>query len=268
MKLFNSTPDTCESKHINEIYENLNKVLSDDFGLYVRRHEQPVIGAQTKYGIIIILSAEGHKYIPPEINESWVVGVFMNYLPKLGNPFDPSGFIMTPKLFELQLGITSWFEGNNSIPINDREYPVVFVGQHDPYTRQDFYNFVQNHRKSEWFIHFYEGWNKGLGPEIYSEVMSRAKIALVPCGSASLDTFRFYEAAKCGCVIMSQNQNNYSFMKNCPFLQVPNWSTAYRYIDSLVNRDLSDMSKKMYNFWEQNLSSKAAANFILEKISR
>lgn len=266
MKLFNQTPDTCESQHIQEIFNYLNPRLNDDFGLYVRRHEQPIFQQQTEHGVVIILSAEGHKYTPPEINEPWVLGVFMNYLLKYGNPFDPNGFIRAPSLFELPLGTTSWFTGDDSIPINDRAYPVSFIGQYDPYTRSDLYQFLNEKKKPDWFIHFYEGWNKGLGPEVYSEVMKQTKIAIVPCGSASLDTFRFYEAAKCGCVILTLNQNNYEFMKGSPHIQAPNWSSSYRYINSLLQKDLSDLSNKTKNFWKRNLSPVASAEFIIEKI--
>lgn len=286
MKIFNQTPDTCERSHIEEIYSYLNKEFNDDWGLYVRRNNQPVFNLVTKYGICIILSAEGHSYLPPETKE---MPVFMNYLikkntapieitiPKNGianinssSPFyffNPDNFVRSSNLFELQLGTTNWFTGTHTKPINQRKYDFSFIGQFDPYTRYDFYQCASGLKGG--FIHFYEGWNKGLGPEIYSEIMSETKIALVPCGSASLDTFRFYEAMSCGCIVLSVKQNNYEFMKNSPHLQIPSWNTPIveKYIQKLINSvTLQQLSNKSREFWETNLSPTAAAKFIINKI--
>lgn len=272
MKIFSQTPDTCESEHILEIYKNLDMVFDDNWGLYIRRHEQPVFNIVTKYAIVIILSAEGHSYIPPEAPYPEVAAVFMNYLPKVSKQlnviFSPGHFVRLPKLFELQLGSTHWFTGTAEKPIKERKYDVSFIGQYDPYTRQDFFQFANSYvDRPNCFIHFYEGWNKGLGPEAYSDIMSDTKIALVPWGSASLDTFRFYEAMQAGCIVVCIYQNNYEFMKNSPHVCVPNWSNAGKYIDKLLcYPGLDDLSIKHRKFWEKNLSPTAAAEFIVQKI--
>lgn len=292
MKIFNQTPHTCEQNHIEEIYSYLNKEFDDDWGLYVRRNSQPVFNLVTKYGICIILSAEGHSYLPPEIKE---MPIFMNYLTKknatavevavpkndgasISSPklyakawvmgfFDPDNFVRSPNLNELQLGTTKWFTGTHTKPINERKYDVSFIGQLDPYVRYDFYQCVSRLKRG--FVHFYEGWNQGLGPEVYSEVMSETKIALVPCGSASLDTFRFYEAMSCGCVVLSVKQNNYEFMSGSPHIQIPSWNiqSVEKYIQRLVNSPtLQQLSNRSRQFWETNLSPAAAAKFIINKI--
>jgi len=268
MKIYNQSSGICESAHIYEIYSYLKEEFNDDWGLYIRRHNQPVFNLETEYGICLILSAEGHSYFPPELKN---MTVFMNYLTKK-NPtfpyfFDSNSFVQTPGLFELQLGTTSWFTGTFAKPINDRKYDFSFIGQYDPYTRYDFYHCASALKGG--LIHFYEGWNKGLGPEAYSEVMSETKIALVPCGSASLDTFRFYEAMSCGCVVLSIRQNNYEFMQGSPHVQIPSWNiqSVEKYIQRLVNSPtLQQLSNRSRQFWETNLSPAAAAKFIINKV--
>lgn len=268
MKIYNQTSDTCESSHIDQIYSYLTKELNNEWGLYIRRHEQPVFNLETKYGICVILSAEGHSYIPPETK---FMDTFMNYLPKQNHTFPyflyPDSFVRVPRLFELQLGVTAWFTGDHYTPINNRKYDFSFIGQYDPYTRPDFYRCATN-INGNGFIHFYEGWNKGLGPEKYSEIMSQTKIALVPCGSASLDTFRFYEAMSCGCAVLSVSQNNYEFMQNSPHICIQNWNSVMieQYIKNLSKEELEVISIKSRNFWETNLSPKAASKFILNKV--
>jgi len=271
MKIFNITTDTCELKHIDSIFNYLNESLNDEWGLYVRRHNQEDFKLETKYGICIILSAEGHSYIPPEVKN---MKVFMNYPPKNNNTFphffNPNDFVKIPNLFELQLGTAKWFNTKHDIDINERMYDISFIGQYDPYTRVDFYKCAIDLKTQidRSYIHFYEGWNNGIGSEKYSEIMSQTKIALVPYGSASLDTFRFYEAMSCGCVVMSINQNNYEFMNGCPYLKLPNWNPGLikECIQSISQKDFSALSLQSRKFWETNLSPKASASFILNKI--
>jgi hypothetical protein len=100
--------------------------------------------------------------------------------------------------------------------------------------------------------------------------MSNTKIALVPCGSASLDTFRYYEAAKCGCVIVCEKQNNYEFMRGAPHIKIDNWDKIGVVINSLLSgpSHLNKTSNYIHNFWHKRLSPSAAADFILKKVEK
>lgn len=285
MKIYNQASGICELNHINEIHSYLNEVFNDDWGLYVRQHSQTPEEMKTLYGITIILSAEGHCYLPIEIQNKNMAAVFMNYLTKsnaidLNNcsaeqaqsfwktVYEENNFVQSSKLFEIQLGTTKWFSGTHTIPIQERKYDVSFIGQLDPYRRADFYRCLNSFKIDNSFIYFYEGWNRGVGPEKYSEVMSETKIALVPWGSGSLDTFRFYEAMSCGCVVLCIRQNNYEFMHGSPHIQIPNWNPLIveKYIKKLLQTNLQDLSEKSRSFWENNLSPRAAADFIVKKV--
>lgn len=272
MKIYDQTSEICESEHINGIFNYLDNILDDDWGLYIRQYNQPQKKFLTKNNIVIILSAEGHSYLPPEINDENVKAVFMNYLKKKNSNFphffNPYDFDRYPKLFELQLGTTKWFSGNNNINILDRACDVSFIGQYDQYTRVDFYQSLNKIKINNSIIHFYEGWNKGVGPEIYSQVMSNTKVALVPCGSASLDTFRFYEAMKCGCIVLTLNQNKYEFMSGSPHLEIKSWANINDFLDNIFidASRMKNLSTATASFWNDNLSPIAAAKFILSKI--
>lgn len=275
MKLYDQTSEVCESSHINEIFIYLNSILDNKWGLYVRQHNQSEQTIETDRAIVIIISAEGHAYIPPEINSEKVDAVFMHYLKKKNSKFPyffhPGNFDRVAKLFELQLGTTKWFSGDNKIEIKNRKYDLSFIGQYDPYTRTDFYHALNNlSKKYNSKIHFYEGWNKGFGGKVYSEIMSDTKIALVPFGSASLDTFRFYEAMKCGCIVLTIGQNEYEFMKESPHIEIDAWKNLDMYLDDLLNDNekMHILSEKSYSFWHNNLSPWASAKYILSKINK
>lgn len=269
----NVTPeDYVERKYCREIFNQINTWFDNDTILYVRSWNQEIFYPLDKKFITIVTSAEGHNYVPKDGKLPNCLGVFMHYYPKIDirYQYDPEYFVDVKNTYALPLGTTDFFVGDNKVPINNRPINVSFVGQLDPYRRLDFYNHVAKlaDRTENSVFQFYQGWNNGIGGEKYSDIMSNTKIALVPCGSASLDTFRFFEAAKCGCVIISDIQNHYEFMKGSPHLEVDNWSYITELIQSLLSGTvhINDLSNATYKFWKKRLSPEAASAFILRKV--
>lgn len=273
MLYYNITPeDYVERKYCVGIYRELTKTLDDSYTLFVRSWSQKLDFPNHDKFISIVTSAEGHEYIPYEQEFNNCYGVFMHYYPKVSRDkvYSSRGFHKLEKVYPLPLGTTDFFTGTEEIPINKRLINVSFVGQLDPYRRLDFYHAIgkQAQQIEDSVFHFYEGWNNGIGNK-YSEIMSNTKIALVPCGSASLDTFRYYEAAKCGCVIITQQQNDYDFLQDAPHIRINNWDNIAIMIQSLLSgpSHLNHISKNTYNFWKRKLSPEGAAKYILEKIN-
>lgn len=274
MELLSLVGDNVEAPGIQAIYNNLKDHFDDNVVLVARMWQQEYTIDKNKKFIVIITSAEGHRYIPPneEIFNENCLGIFTHYYPKsvmnVGDQFNPNGFLKVKKTHQLPLG-TAKFTGNSDIPILERKYDVTFIGQLDPYVRYDLYSAVQKYKPgpNDNFM-FYEGWNKGLGHEAYSEIMSNTKIALVPCGSASLDTFRFYEACQAGCIILTIKQNNYDFMSGSPHIEIPAWYSFREYADYLLNDPdkMVKISAKTKEFWTNNLSPEASAKLILRKL--
>jgi len=273
VKYENITPDYfVERPFCQEICDNLSEKIGDDTLMLVRGWDQPPPFPHEQKYVSIVTSAEGHQYIPPEREDPNCLGVFMHYYPKtsLEHQYDPTDFVKLEKVYPLPLGTTKFFKGDNHVPFLDREINVSFIGQLDPYRRVDFFtevNKVANAVDGSVF-HFYEGWNKGVGDK-YSEIMSNTKIALVPCGSASLDTFRFYEACKSGCIVLSCMQNEYDFMAGCPTIQTPSWDGLSQALIYLLNADaeaLAIAAGNVRKFWEKRLSPRGAAKFIYKKL--
>lgn len=271
----NLVKDNGESPYITKIYEYLNKFYHNDTILVARMWNQSYTIPNDKKFISIITSAEGHRLIPLDSEKLHpnCLGVFMHYYPKkvdvVEDQFDPNGFLKIPNTYPLQLGPYN-FTGNNNIPILDRKYSISFIGQLDPYVRTDFFNALNENADliENTKLVFYQGWNQGLGSEEYGKVMSDTKIALVPCGSASLDTFRFYEACQAGCVILTLKQNNYEFMKDSPHIEIPSWKVFKQYVDLLLEnpKKLIALSRQTIDFWNNSLCPEAAAKFMLKKL--
>lgn len=271
MRYINVTPDYfAERDSCEAIHYYLNFHMDDDVTLHVRGWDQNVTFPSGRY-ISIVTSAEGHQYIPSEKDDPNCMGVFMHYYPKrnIKYQFDNANFMTLENVHPLPLGTTKFFSGDNKIPINDRSINVSFIGQLDPYRRMDFYQAVTKHADSieNSMFKFYEGWNKGVGNK-YSEIMSNTKIALVPCGSASLDTFRFYEAAKCGCVILTLDQNMYEFMDGAMYVKLDRWDNLDVALNILLQdpSTMSVISKHVTSFWDNKISPFGSAKYILSKI--
>lgn len=272
MRYKNITPEDYVERHFcSEIFRSLNFTFkTDDVMLFVRSWDQKPEFPKQKY-ISIVTSAEGHTYIPEEAIDPNCMGVFMNYYPKksLDFQFTPDNFLAIDNVFPLPLGETKFFNGHPNIPIQARTIDVSFVGQLDPYRRLDFYNAVAKYAEhiDNSVFHFYEGWNNGIG-EKYSEIMSNTKIALIPCGSASLDTFRYSEAARCGCVLLTCPQNNYDYMIHPTHLTIPSWGFLKEMVDLILQnkKELVRRSRETIEYWEECLSPSGAANYILDKV--
>jgi hypothetical protein len=73
---------------------------------------------------------------------------------------------------------------------------------------------------------------------------------------------------RCGCVVLTLIQNEYDFMLNSPHIEIGSWSNLQSYLDRLlIDENLQELSNQTKQFWENNLSSKGAADFILKKIN-
>jgi hypothetical protein len=272
MQYVNITPeDYVERDYCANIFEHIKDHYGDDVHLCVRNWDQENTFNDAKR-IVIITSAEGHKYIPSDQEDPNCLGVFMHYLPKtdITHQYDTNHFVHRNKLHPLPLGSTKFFKCGAYKPMKDRQYDFTFIGQLDPYRRVEFYNAIvklTEKRKHKFAVRFYSGWNNGVGGEKYSEILADSKIALVPWGSASLDTFRFYEAAESGCVILGDKQNDYDFMKNSPHVEI-DWARLEHEIDNTLTRNnIEEISKNTRLFWEDNLSPTACARYMKNKVS-
>jgi len=271
MQYINITPNFyVERNSCLEIFNHLNHQLDNDIALCVRNWDNEN-DFDHKKRIVIITSAEGHKYIPNDQLDPNCIAVFMHYYPKIDTSyqFSSSYFVNLPKVFPLPLGSTHFFKCVSTKNYHDKLYDFSFIGQLDPYRRIPFYHAVQRiSNKYKCMVQFYEGWNNGVGGEKYSEILAESKIALVPFGSASLDTFRFYEAAESGCILLTDRQNNYPFMERSTHI-VCDWAKLDTYLDNILqSSSASDIANSTRLFWEKYLSPEACAKYIVSMVNK
>lgn len=196
-------------------------------------------------------------------------------------------------VFGFPLGYTIGFEGVEALSFSQKDISVFFTGQLNE-RRKDFVRQATQpliaklpKRVSNRFLPLRnvldlsqeienskiefntQGWGKGLSKPEYIDHLRRTKIALCLGGYHVEETFRHYEALKMGAVVVSKKIEN-PVLKDAPFVYVEDWFGIFSRLKELLkNQDyLEEMSDKSLKFWEEKLSEKAIAKFILEKTEK
>jgi len=264
-------PNYCEVDNCNRIYDRLNSYLGDDYSLVCRDWKQVCVPSRKKY-VTIITSSKQHDHIPPEKDDPNCLGVFMHYYPT-ETPYDPT-LKYIQNVYPLHLGTKAGFFPASYRTMQKRKYSVGFIGQFDPYRRVEFKDFAMacSARYMDSFVMFYNGWNKGLTTTEYVNIMRETKIALVPCGSASLNTFRYYEAMASGCIVVREKLYSHPSTKQ-PLgdeVVVGDWKNhdqLFRIIDNYLKSTCIEMGR-MANLRTYNnfLAPEACAEYIMDHI--
>ena len=119
-------------------------------------------------------------------------------------------------------------------------------------------------------LYFNRSFGGGLNPDTYSNLLMDSKIALVPEGYKSDISFRFFEAAKYGNVIVTRNLYKFWFFDDFPGIQVATWWHLDRVLYSLLNNPdrLMEIHEKTIDYHNHYLTEEKVAEYIVQKIER
>jgi hypothetical protein len=103
----------------------------------------------------------------------------------------------------------------------------------------------------------------------YSEIMADTKICLAPRG-ASVETYRLFEALRCGCVVIGDRLPPHWFYEGCPVVQLEDWRDLDAAIEALTRdpQQLIELHRKSLNWWETKCSEKAVAAMLARCLKR
>jgi len=221
---------------LRDLMDDTSSVKNILFMNYGDQHEIP---PQT----VIFMNADEQYRIPDEISNPNVVKIFKQYCPSVN----------TPKLAPMPLGVPVGFNTNAPIPIHERDIDVCFIGQlaHNRKEVEDFSKDVAGSNIQS-FIGWTSGFNKGISRNAYSEIIRNSKIAICPSGTASTETFRLYEAAVSGCIILTVEQPKSWIYEDLPAFFYEG-GALYPYVERILGNtktrlmDYSDRSRLFYN---------------------
>ncbi|MDJ0590686.1 MAG: hypothetical protein QNJ72_11915 [Pleurocapsa sp. MO_226.B13] len=102
----------------------------------------------------------------------------------------------------------------------------------------------------------------------YSAKMMDTKISLVPRGT-SLETYRFFEAIRYGCIVVTEALPSRWFYDRSPAIQITDWKELGDLIDKLVNNQqlMKKKHQESLDWWKTKCSEVAVGNYIAEKLN-
>jgi len=248
-----------ETQYFESIVSHIK--TKNDYTFVFSVWNQP-LGDIPSGSIVFSTSDEHHQQPISDHLQDNVFLLFKNYY-----PMQP---ICDDRVFPFPLGCLTNFSGTSSIPINEREMDYSFAGTFNGNGRDKMHQQLEARRddgkKKFWTIT--NSWGKGLNMDEYSSLLSQTKIALCPSGYVSKESFRIFEAARCGCVLIVDDvPTNLWYYEEFPGIIVKDWSDL-----SVIERLLSDpdamqdISNKTVQWYQRCISPEAVASYVQHKI--
>lgn len=113
-------------------------------------------------------------------------------------------------------------------------------------------------------------WSDGVSPALYKAQMRNARVVLCLQGNIGVETYRHYEAASAGCVVVTQRMPDTCVFRGNPFIEIDDiseWLPALLALANEGNEALIQRGQAARQFWEDRLSPGAAADYIRRQLS-
>jgi hypothetical protein len=236
--------------NMNSVYPEISEIVLKNFGEDIDYKENS----------LVLMNADEQYRIPSEYYNPNVKFIFKQY-----------SYHNCNKMLGIPLGCPSDFGVKRRKEFQSRKIDFSFVGQIG--NRDDVYQLVKkiSNFKANSFIGFTKGFNSGLNKDIYYEILHDSKIVICPRGASSFESFRLYEAAYSGAIVLCAPQpKNWIYLNN-PF-------TEYKDLDDLILKlsfilekneyEKAILANKCLSFyeenWKANMVSQKILNFLIE----
>lgn len=103
---------------------------------------------------------------------------------------------------------------------------------------------------------------------LYSEEMMDTKICLIPRGN-SFETYRFFEALRYGCILVTEALPSRWFYDGSPAIQIKDWSELEEILEKLLKNKqiLHEKHQESLNWWETKCSEVVVGAYIAEQLN-
>lgn len=104
--------------------------------------------------------------------------------------------------------------------------------------------------------------------ETYSTTLMDTRICLVPRGT-SLETFRFFEGLRAGCVLIAERLPSRWFYDDAPVLTLDDWSELSDVLDTLLQNPnaLRERHRASLHWWESVCSEEAVGRYMAHTLA-
>lgn len=116
------------------------------------------------------------------------------------------------------------------------------------------------------YIHFTDGFKKGLSPQAYTQMLYNSRIVLCPKGFLMAETYRHFEAMRAGCVIISEKLPQTYLYKHSPIIQVANWKDGLAFVEDLLKDPglMQQYQQRMLYWWDTVCNEASTARHVAE----
>jgi len=107
-----------------------------------------------------------------------------------------------------------------------------------------------------------------LSPLEYSTQLANSKICLVPRGNFH-ETYRFLEAARAGCILISEPMPDLWYYQNHPAVVVKHWNQLETALNSILNSPerLLKLQADSIAWWQKSGCEMAVADYVVKQIN-
>lgn len=118
------------------------------------------------------------------------------------------------------------------------------------------------------YIHFTNGFKKGLNALEYSKVIYDSQIVFCPGGFLKNETYRHFESMRAGCVIISEKLPDTYLYKDSPIIQVNSWREGVEVAKFLLNdpAKLKQYHEATLNWWNTVCNEASTAQHVFNKL--
>lgn len=266
-EIINLIPDNPDVHVYQKAVEILSDRIDEDYSFIINtwNGKNP---DTTKYKRILISTSDENHQIPKESNDERYVYIFKQYAP-MQNINDPNSVINIHNVSAIPLCHLNGVKSKN-INIKNREFDWCWMGQFDQYKRAEFrvaINKLSRIRHFKNYVLWYNGWNNGISKTMYSDILNNTKIIFVPTGSASMESFRFFEAMMCGCIVVCIDMPRVDFYNTANIIKIDEWNNLENTVSYILSRnsEIEYISYEAMNWYKYYCSPDGLANY-MEKI--
>jgi hypothetical protein len=156
-------------------------------------------------------------------------------------------------------------------PLKERKYDFFFSGQMDPHRMSCVEQLRKIENDFECIINVTNSFGKGFNINQYYELLGDSKIAIVPTGVVIPESFRYFEAVKSKCVIISTFPIDNEKFKNWYYedsntIFVKDWSSVTKeFIEGILSK-IEEYEEGNIKYFEEKISPRGLSRYIKEKL--
>jgi hypothetical protein len=259
----------CETLYIKNIIKELEKHL-DNISIIITPNINNLPNTKFKKVVILIGDELGRLGLSPYSNLD-VLCVFRTFNHK--NRYDDKYIYPIPIGYNWTMHSDRSKKMKQFYPnklIGDREIDIFFSGNiTSNFSRNIMINNLEPLKKHyNIFSYITNTFRTGIEIDQYYKYLGNSKIILSPDGT-SVDCFRYNEAVASGCIVITTTKEDLWYYNNSTAIFINSWDELNKnLIDNILNSDMNSLYSKTMEYYNNTLSEKSVANYIVEKIKK